>query len=228
MGRNTPKFYAVANGRQKGIFRTWEECKKQVHKYPQAKFKSFKLKKDAENYLKNNTLQKEPEKEPQEFSFPVKRQRQEPKEGCTGNKRNHKDKCHYLYFDGASKGNPGEAGSGWVILNKDTEVDQGSKYLGVQTNNFAEYTALMEGLQAATKLNVEVLHIRGDSLLVVNQINKKFKAKNQALKKILSQIRTLLAEIQQWDIKHVYREANSRADELANLGISKTHLIHNG
>jgi ribonuclease HI len=127
-----------------------------------------------------------------------------------------------LYTDGAARGNPGPAGLGISI-----EDDQGNKlstkhkWLGVATNNQAEYRALIEGLKAVREWKPERLEVRLDSNLVVQQIKGGFRVKEPELKKLHEEARALLEAFAEWDIKHVDREHNKRADYLANLAIDE-------
>jgi len=126
----------------------------------------------------------------------------------------------YLYSDGASRGNPGEAGAGAVLIGSDgSELGTHSSYLGQCTNNVAEYRALLAGLELAEQSGCRTLHIRLDSELIVQQIKGAYKVKNEQLKPLFDKVRSRLAKLKQWDIRHVPRRENARADELANRGI---------
>jgi ribonuclease HI len=88
-----------------------------------------------------------------------------------------------LYFDGCCKGNPGPCGIGAVIYKDDTEIWGDSNFLSEHsTNNQSEYNALIFGLKKALELNIYYLDVFGDSLLVINQTNGKFKVSNNGLK----------------------------------------------
>ncbi len=130
------------------------------------------------------------------------------------------DLCCKLFTDGASRGNPGEAGAGSVLLDdKGKELVCRSLYLGRCTNNVAEYRALILGLQSAQEIGCSRLAILLDSQLIVRQIEGRYKVKNAALKPLFKEVKMLLAGIADWSIAHVPREENKRADELANMGI---------
>ena len=125
-----------------------------------------------------------------------------------------------LFTDGASRGNPGEAGAGSVLLDdKNQELAARSLYLGQCTNNVAEYKALILGLNSAIELGCGKLAVFLDSQLIVRQIQGRYKVKNATLKPLFAEVEILLAKIDNWDIDHVPREQNKRADELANRGI---------
>ena len=126
-----------------------------------------------------------------------------------------------IFTDGGSRGNPGPAGAGAVIYEGDTEVAHVSKYLGVRTNNWAEYEALLLALQAAHKVlgspvDREVL-VKMDSELIVKQMKGEYKVKNKDLKEKHERVRLLIMEaFPNIKFMHVPREQNSVADQYAN------------
>ncbi len=125
-----------------------------------------------------------------------------------------------LMTDGASRGNPGKAGIGIVIQTPEGDIlFQDQHYIGIQTNNFAEYTALKIGLQQVLQYHPQEVEIRMDSELVVKQILGEYKTKNPQLREIKQEIMQLLNQISQWRIVHVPRQANQLADKLANQAI---------
>lgn len=125
-----------------------------------------------------------------------------------------------LYFDGCSKCNPGEAGIGAVIYKNGQEYWSDSKYLGSnKTNNEAEYSALIFGLRTARDLGIKCISVCGDSLLVINQINKIYKVKNPILLDLYDEVIRLTTNFTYIDFNHVYRKDNKRADELSNIGL---------
>ena len=127
-----------------------------------------------------------------------------------------------IYTDGASRGNPGEAGAGFVIFNEQNdEIATGSKFLGQCTNNVAEYQALILGLKEAGKTGNRQIRIFLDSQLIVRQIQGKYKVKNVGLKPLFSEVCRLLDQFDSFQISHVPRNLNKRADELANQGIDE-------
>lgn len=130
-----------------------------------------------------------------------------------------------LFTDGASRGNPGEAGAGAVLLNQhDQELLTCSRYLGTCTNNAAEYRALLIGLERALQYGCTELAIFLDSELIVRQIEGRYKVKNQNLKPLFQQVQAALSRLNNWSVAHVPRSQNSRADALANRGIDEKHL----
>jgi len=131
--------------------------------------------------------------------------------------------AYVMYFDGCSKGNPGRAGAGAVIYHNGQEVWSQSIYVGdKQTNNYAEYTGLMLGLEGALKLNItgERLSVFGDSSLVINQLNGKYKINSENLANMHHKSMEYVIQFQNITFQHVYRTENARADQLANEGLS--------
>lgn len=122
----------------------------------------------------------------------------------------------YVYFDGASRGNPGPAALGWVIVNDAGIVAEGGRRIGTATNNQAEYQALLAGLQAAVDAGFDSVHIRGDSELIVKQLRGEYQVRNPTLREYRIEAMELLQDVETWDIQHVPRSVNDRADDLAN------------
>jgi ribonuclease HI len=132
-----------------------------------------------------------------------------------------------LMVDGASRGNPGEAGCGAVIFNPDGEsVRELSRYLGKATNNVAEYAGLLMGLDEALKLGVKRLRVESDSELLVRQLNGIYKVKEPRLIELNQKARELLRRFESYRIIHVRREQNRIADKLANQGIDDALKRH--
>ncbi len=127
-----------------------------------------------------------------------------------------------LYADGAARGNPGPAGAGAVLLNERGEaLAELTRFLGVATNNVAEYSALIMGLEEAWRLGVESLEVRLDSLLVVQQIRGAWKIKHPNIKPLAARAGELLAGFPEKRIRHIPREQNAHADALANRAIDE-------
>ncbi len=125
-----------------------------------------------------------------------------------------------LFTDGAARGNPGPAGLGISIEDENgLKLRPMHKWIGKATNNEAEYQALIEGLKAVRSWKPDRLELRLDSDLVVQQIQGKFKVKEPRLKVLHAEAKALLQEFPDWEIKHVDREQNKRADHLANMAI---------
>jgi ribonuclease HI len=122
-----------------------------------------------------------------------------------------------LFADGGSRGNPGPAASAAVLMNPDgTLVEEIGAYLGVATNNVAEWTALLLGLEASLRHGVQRLRVRLDSELVVKQLSGEYRVKHAALAPLYRRARTLLRSFEEVDIKHVPRKENALADRLVN------------
>lgn len=136
---------------------------------------------------------------------------------------------YILHTDGGSRGNPGVAGAGAVLLSEQGKVlKTASKALGVMPNNEAEYHGLLLGLELAKKTlgkekikNCE-LEVRMDSELVVSQLNGEYKIKEERLQKLFMQIWNMRVEtFKHLTFTHIPREENSRADALANLAMGE-------
>lgn len=127
-----------------------------------------------------------------------------------------------LYADGGSRGNPGPSASGFVILDMQGEiVVKKGIYLGVTTNNQAEYQALRLGLDEAHKMGIKEVHVFMDSLLVVNQMLGIFKVKNRDLWPIHESIKTIASNFDNIYYKHVPRELNKLADSAVNEALDQ-------
>lgn len=125
-----------------------------------------------------------------------------------------------IFSDGASRGNPGPAGCGYVIYNENSLVDSESRPIGIATNNVAEYLGLLFALEKVLTLNPDYVEIFLDSELVVKQIKGEYKIKNVKLKGYYEKIRSLLKNLN-YDIKHIPREMNKYADKLAKDACEK-------
>lgn len=127
-----------------------------------------------------------------------------------------------LFTDGGSRGNPGPAGSGAVLLNPDgVECAVAKRYLGTATNNVAEYMAIIIGLQMARDHGVTDLTVCMDSELAVKQLNGAYRVKNEALARLFLEVKELVRAFHRVTFKHVRRERNTRADELVNNAIDE-------
>jgi ribonuclease HI len=133
--------------------------------------------------------------------------------------------AHILNFDGCSKGNPGFAGIGAVIYKDKEEIWCGSKFIGVKTNNYSEYSALIFGLKQAIIMGIDHLNVLGDSLLVINQVNGVYKVKSEDLRELHEEVNDLKKHFKFIEFNHVYRENNKRADELSNIALDEDHLL---
>ena len=122
-----------------------------------------------------------------------------------------------LYADGGSRGNPGPAASGAVLYDDRGEVlEEIGTFLGVTTNNVAEWTALLEGLRAALARGVDDIDVRLDSELVVNQLSGAYRVKHPRLIPLYTEAKALLRRFGKADIRHVRRSQNKAADAVVN------------
>lgn len=137
-----------------------------------------------------------------------------------------------LYFDGASRGNPGPASFGGVIYDSTgKEVLTYNKAIGRFTNNVAEYMGVLVGLKICIENGIKKVDIYGDSKLVVEQLNGNWKVKNENMKKIYDEIQDLLHPkgdffkkghiFEHLTFNHVRRHLNKRADQLANEALDE-------
>lgn len=122
-----------------------------------------------------------------------------------------------LYGDGGSRGNPGPSASGYVLMDmNDNILKKSGVYLGVTTNNQAEYQSLRLGLEEAYKMGAQKVNVFMDSLLVINQMKGVFKVKNRDLWPIYESIKDQLAKFKEVTFTHVPREFNKLADAEVN------------
>ena len=127
-----------------------------------------------------------------------------------------------IRFDGGSRGNPGPAGIGVVLLAQDkTPLVTLGRFIGRATNNVAEYKALIAGLEEAKKLGAKKVLVCGDSELIVRQMNGEYRVKNADLRPLYEEAQDLISEFDEARIEHNYREDNSLADKLANLAMDR-------
>jgi ribonuclease HI len=122
-----------------------------------------------------------------------------------------------IYTDGGSRGNPGPSASGFVIYDNQGKIlEEGGEYLGITTNNQAEYQALKLALERASDFTKGIVDVHMDSLLVVNQMKGIYKVKNRDLWPVYASIKILTANFSKVKFTHVFRASNSAADSLVN------------
>ncbi len=132
-----------------------------------------------------------------------------------------------IYGDGGSRGNPGPAGSGAIIRNQAGEtVGTVSEFLGVTTNNVAEYTAVLRALaQLSSMLGSDAkeasVHVRMDSMLVIRQMKGEWKIKHPNMTPLAARVGELVRAFKSVSFEHVYRENNKDADRLANEAMDR-------
>ncbi|MCX8094430.1 MAG: ribonuclease HI family protein [Candidatus Goldbacteria bacterium] len=117
------------------------------------------------------------------------------------------------YIDGASSGNPGDAGIGIIIYKNKEEILRVSRYIGMQTNNFAEYKAFLSLLEILDKHSIKNIKVFTDSELLVKQLKGEYKINNEAIKKFITEIKKYKKI--KYEIEHISREENKEADKLA-------------
>jgi len=122
----------------------------------------------------------------------------------------------HVYFDGASRGNPGPSAVGYVVVTGDGIAAEGGERIGRATNNRAEYEALIRALEVAVDFGFDEAVVRGDSELIVRQVRGEWNTNDPDLRECRVRVRELLEGFGEWSIEHVPREINDRADELAN------------
>ena len=121
-----------------------------------------------------------------------------------------------MYTDGGSRGNPGKAAIGVVIYNKNNKkIKELSRYIGITTNNVAEYTALVFGIVALKELQCTEVKIFMDSELIVKQLKGMYKVKHRDMRSLYSKVINGLKGIK-YTITHIKREKNKVADSLVN------------
>jgi ribonuclease HI len=124
------------------------------------------------------------------------------------------------YIDGGARGNPGPAGFGVRVEQADgTLVEEFSEAIGTATNNVAEYRALLAALEWAKRYELSALHVRSDSLLLVQQMLGNYKVKNAGLQPLHARARMLAHAIGRVTFEHVGRAKNAHADRLANIAM---------
>lgn len=127
-----------------------------------------------------------------------------------------------LQFDGGSRGNPGPAAAGIVILAQDgTPLVTLGRFIGNATNNVAEYSALILALQEAKKLGAKKIIIKGDSELVIKQMRGEYRVKHPDMKVLCGQAQMLIRDFDEAKFEHNLREKNTLADKLANLAMDR-------
>ena len=128
-----------------------------------------------------------------------------------------------VYIDGASRGNPGLAGIGIVIVQPKLhkKIMQYREFIGIATNNQAEYKALIKALELLRDLGASRAKIFSDSQLLVKQLRGEYKVRNPELKKLFNEVKKRKKFFESIEYKHIPREKNYHADRLANEAIDK-------
>jgi ribonuclease HI len=127
-----------------------------------------------------------------------------------------------LYSDGAARGNPGPSGAGAVLIEPGGQVvAKLGKYLGTQTNNYAEYMGLLLGLKHAKSLGAKEIEIFADSELLIRQLGGRYQVKSATLRPLYEEAVKLLNDFSRVKLVHVPREMNAAADEMSNRAIDE-------
>ena len=124
-----------------------------------------------------------------------------------------------IYTDGGSRGNPGHAGAGGIIIDINGKIIcEVSEYLGIQTNNYAEYSSLIYTLQKAVELGIQnnKINVYMDSSLVINQVNGVWKVKHPNIIPLYDKVKEILLKFTKITFTHIFRDCNKIADKLAN------------
>ena len=122
-----------------------------------------------------------------------------------------------IFTDGGSRGNPGPAASGAVLYSEDgEEITTAHKYLGIDTNNQAEYTAIIIGLEKAKSLGAKTIELCMDSELACKQLKGEYRVKNPEIAKRFLEVKNLITHFDSVKIKHIRRELNKAADAIVN------------
>ena len=126
-----------------------------------------------------------------------------------------------IYTDGAARGNPGPAGAGAVLreASSGNVVGEIARFLGIRTNNYAEWTAVELALAEALRLGATQVDLRMDSELVARQISGRYRVKHADLKPIHARVMAMLARLESYTVGHVPRELNTEADRMSNIAI---------
>jgi ribonuclease HI len=124
-----------------------------------------------------------------------------------------------LHSDGGARGNPGPAGIGYVLRKDNAIIAEAGEYIGKTTNNVAEYTALLRGIEAACKQNIKTLSCFLDSELVVKQMRREYKVKDARLASLFTKVWNLTLQFDKVSFTHIRREKNKDADRLVNVAL---------
>ncbi len=126
------------------------------------------------------------------------------------------------YTDGASRGNPGPASLGIYVTDREANlIEEYGEKLGNQTNNFAEYTAVLRALQLASKRGARRIHLKSDSELMVKQMTGVYKVKSPVIMPLVLECKTWIKKFDSVTFEHVRREYNKEADRLANEALDR-------
>ena len=132
----------------------------------------------------------------------------------------------WIHTDGASRGNPGPASTGLVVYDKnETLLYEEASALGEQTNNYAEYSAVLRALQLSAANKIQSLILKSDSEFLIKQLQGLYKVRSENIKNLYKKCKLYESQISKVEFQHVRREYNKRADELANLVLDDGDLV---
>jgi len=138
------------------------------------------------------------------------------------NMNSTEENIYEMYFDGCSKGNPGLSGAGCVIYKNGEEIWSNSYFVDENaTNNVAEYYGLIKGLEKAIEMKIISLVVKGDSQLIIRQMQGEYQVKTKSMIKLHNDAKELEIKFKNITYEHIYRKYNKRADQLSNGGLSK-------
>jgi ribonuclease HI len=128
-----------------------------------------------------------------------------------------------IHTDGAARGNPGPAGTGAILRDAESGavVAELARFLGIRSNNYAEWTAVEDALREALRLGATHVDLRMDSELVARQISGRYRVKHADLKPIHASVMAMLGQLSGYTVGHVPRELNKDADRLSNVAIDE-------
>ena len=130
-----------------------------------------------------------------------------------------------IFSDGGSRGNPGEAAIGYVIKLGEATVFESGQLIGIATNNVAEYTAIIRGIQKAKQLGFYDVEFFVDSQLVEKQLKGEYKVKSPELKLLYDELKSEIINLKSFTVSHVRREFNKQADKLVNEALDKNEDV---
>ncbi len=130
----------------------------------------------------------------------------------------------FLYSDGASRGNPGPSGAGALLINEKGEEFPLTFYLGIKTNNQAEYEALLLGLRELKKRGAQEVEVRADSELLIKQLNGIYRVKHENIIPLFQEAKEISKAFKKISFQHIPREENKQADRLSNEAIDFRNL----
>ncbi len=130
-----------------------------------------------------------------------------------------------IFSDGGSRGNPGEAAIGYVIKLGEATVFESGQLIGIATNNVAEYSAIIRGVQKAKQLGFYDVEVFVDSQLVEKQLKGEYKVKSPELKLLYDELKSEIRSLNSFEVSHVRRELNRRADKLVNEALDKNEDV---